>query len=220
MDLVTPAPLILSPEKKTSNASAPANAMQTHETSTDETPKRKQTNYSMRSKMINKRIRFEIILDSTDDVDVRTKALVIFGKLLNLDLFRKLIRTKNTTRQSSPYSKKRMTFLKTKKNPDQVHCSSDAAPKIKEAPAPHQNLHATAIVYWDLRLVDLMDPIARWVSETQLQVLARSFHDDGLSNNEEQWRYVHHWLLLKTANACVWNQARELPQEVHKIVVE
>ncbi len=41
--------------------------------------------------MINERIQFEIELDSTDDMDVCTKALVIFEKHLNLDSSRKVI---------------------------------------------------------------------------------------------------------------------------------
>ena len=67
-----------------------------------ENPKPK--DYSMRGNMITERIKFEILLDSTEDIDVRTKALVIIGKLVNLDPSQEkssLIRKKMNT--STPY---------------------------------------------------------------------------------------------------------------------
>ncbi len=50
------------------------------------------TDYStMRSSLITECIRFEILLDDTADVDVCTKALVIFGKLVNVSPFCKIV---------------------------------------------------------------------------------------------------------------------------------
>ncbi len=48
--------------------------------------------YLRRSHMVTERIRFEILLDNSgEEVDVRTKALVIFGKLVNIDPSRKIL---------------------------------------------------------------------------------------------------------------------------------
>jgi hypothetical protein len=58
---------------------------------TDESYIKKPIDFSMRSKMITERIRFEIMLDSIEGVDVRTKALVLFGKLINADPTRKIL---------------------------------------------------------------------------------------------------------------------------------
>ena len=67
-----------------------------------ENPKPK--DYSMRGNMITVQIKFKILLDSTEDIDVRTKALVIIGKLVNVDPSQEkssLIRKKMKT--STPY---------------------------------------------------------------------------------------------------------------------
>jgi hypothetical protein len=59
--------------------------------------------YSMRSHMVTERIKFEILLDkSTEDVDVRTKALVIFGKLVNIDPSRKILAYHDTDLDTYP----------------------------------------------------------------------------------------------------------------------
>jgi hypothetical protein len=52
----------------------------------------KMKDYSIRSHMVTERIRFEIFLEhSGEEVDVRTRALVVFGKLVNLDPSRKIM---------------------------------------------------------------------------------------------------------------------------------
>ena len=51
----------------------------------------KPKDYSMRANLIMEKIRFEVILDSAEEVDIRTKALVIIGKFVNLDPSRKII---------------------------------------------------------------------------------------------------------------------------------
>ncbi len=45
----------------------------------------------MRANMITERIRYEIMLDSIEDIDVCTKALVLIGKLVNVDPSRKMM---------------------------------------------------------------------------------------------------------------------------------
>ena len=66
----------------------------------------KPKDYSMRSKMITERIRFEIVLESADNVDVRTKALVIFGKLINVDPSRKILAYNEDDEDSFPLLEK------------------------------------------------------------------------------------------------------------------
>ena len=64
--------------------------------------------------MINERVRFEIILDSTTDINVRTKALVIFGKLINLDPSRKVLSYQDEDEANVIHcSRNLMSFLKT-----------------------------------------------------------------------------------------------------------
>jgi hypothetical protein len=58
---------------------------------TEEQAAPKPKDYLMRSSMITERIRFEILLDTSEEVDIRTKALVIFGKIINVDPSRKVI---------------------------------------------------------------------------------------------------------------------------------
>ncbi len=68
-----------------------------HETKSFE---HKLKDFSMRSTLITER--FEIILDSVDDVNLRTKALVIFGKLINVDPSRKMIAYYNNDEPQYP----------------------------------------------------------------------------------------------------------------------
>jgi hypothetical protein len=59
--------------------------------------------YSLRSLMVTERIRFEILLESADsDIDFRTKALVILGKLCNIDPSRKLMPYQDTELSDYP----------------------------------------------------------------------------------------------------------------------
>ena len=51
----------------------------------------KPKDYSTQVNLITERIRFEIMLDSVEEADIRTKALVIIGKIANLDPSRKII---------------------------------------------------------------------------------------------------------------------------------
>ncbi len=57
----------------------------------DENQHPKKKDYSLQSSMITERIKFEIFLEDIDEVDVRTKALVIFGKIINIDPSRKIL---------------------------------------------------------------------------------------------------------------------------------
>ena len=57
----------------------------------DENQNPKPKDYSLRSSMITERIKFEIFLEDIDEVDIRTKALVIFGKIINIDPSRKIL---------------------------------------------------------------------------------------------------------------------------------
>ncbi len=56
----------------------------------------------MRSNMITKRICVEIFLDSIEEIDVRTKALVIIGKLVNVDPSWKIIAYHNEDEEQFP----------------------------------------------------------------------------------------------------------------------
>ncbi len=48
--------------------------------------------FSLRSDLLSERVRFEIILpNNSNAVDVRTKALLVFAKFVNLDPSRKII---------------------------------------------------------------------------------------------------------------------------------
>jgi hypothetical protein len=69
-------------------------------------PESRPKDYSMRSNMITERIRFELVLDSIENVDVRTKALIIFGKLINVDPSRKILSFLEDDERSSPLLEK------------------------------------------------------------------------------------------------------------------
>ncbi len=72
-------------------------------TDSQENEETKKKDYSIRTNMVNERIRFEILLDkSTEEVDIRPKALVILGKLVNLDPSRKIMAYHDTDHTDYP----------------------------------------------------------------------------------------------------------------------
>ncbi len=66
----------------------------------------KPKDYSMRANMITERIKFEVLLDSIEEVDVWTKALVIIGKLVNVDPSRKMMAYHETDEDQFPILEK------------------------------------------------------------------------------------------------------------------
>ncbi len=57
----------------------------------DAPPRTKRKDFLMQSNLITERIRFEILLDSIEEVEIRSKAIVIIGKIANVDPTRKVV---------------------------------------------------------------------------------------------------------------------------------